>query len=191
MTTKQLRNSALFGCMLALGLVTACSSVKTRVDKEPIKARTFSFLNTGSRPAPGYADTRTQAHEVLQQAITRWFAGKGVSSVASGGDITVAYLVVVGNNSTTTSLNSYFGYTDDAQKFVEKVHSEQTGGQQRGYFEAGTLVIDVLQTSTGKLLQRRTMQAQVLRNLPLDSRKTRVQEIVDQTLRDLPVQGAS
>jgi len=49
------------------------------------------------------------------------------------------------------------------------------------------LVIDVLDPATSKLLQRRSIQAPLLRDLPAEKRTERVQEIVDQTLRDLPI----
>jgi len=188
MYLRNLTPAALVGCLFLAGLVAGCSSVKTQVDKSAVKARTFSFLNTGSKQLPSYAEERKQAHEMVQQALIKNLAAKGVSYTPSGGDVTVAYLIVVGNNSTTTSLNSYFGYTPDSEAFVNKVHSEQTGNDNaRGYFEAGTLVIDLVDPTTSKLLQRRSIQAQVLRNLPTETRQARVQAIVDQALKDLPI----
>jgi hypothetical protein len=177
---------ALLGFLLLAATLAACSSVKTHVDKGSIRARTFSFLNTGSRPAPNYAEERAEAHAMVQQAITKNLAGRGITHVPSGGDITVAYLVIVGNNAVTTSLNSYFGYSEDSSELVNKVHSEQTSSDNRGYFESGTLVIDIVDPATSKLLQRRSIQAQVLRNLPLENRTERVQAIVDQALKDVP-----
>ncbi len=177
----------ILGCLLLAIALAACSSVKTHVDKAPVTARTFSFLNTG-REIPNYAEDRRQAHVAIQQALINNLASKGVSYVATGGDITVAYLVVVGNNATTTSLNSYFGYTDDAEAMVKQVHKEQTSSQEsRGYFEAGTLVIDILDPKTSKLLQRRTVQAEVLRNLPVETRTARVQSLVDDALKDISI----
>ena len=167
---------------------SACSSVKTHVDKGHVSARTFSFLNTGSRPTPDYAEASQQAHALIQQALVHNFANRGISHLDSGGDITVAYLVIAGNNATTTSLNEYFGYTDEAAAMVEQVHKEQTSNQNnRAYFEAGSLVIDVIDPKTSKLLQRRSIHGQILRNLPLEKRTERVQAIVDQALVNLPV----
>jgi hypothetical protein len=168
--------------------MTACSSVDTHVDKGRIHARTFSFLDTGSRQLPSYAEASKQAHAMVQQALVNNLGAKGVTLAPSGGDITVAYLIVAGNNGTTTSLNEYFGYTDDAAAMVEKVHQQQTGNQSnRGYFEAGTLVIDVLDPKTSRVLQRRSVQAEILRNLPLETRTARLQGLVDKALADLPV----
>ena len=174
--------------ILFLGLALAgCSSVKNYVDNGQVKARTFSWLDTGSRPTPDFAEARKEAHALVQQAITKNLAARGVSYVATGGNVTVAYLIVVGNNAATTSLNSYFGYTPDSEALVEKVHSQQTGSDSRAYFESGTLVIDFLDPATSKLLQRRTIQAQVLRDLPMEKRTERVQSIVDQALHNVPI----
>ena len=178
---------ALLACLPIALALAGCSSVKTHVDKGRVTARTFSFLNTG-RQLPSYAEERSQAHAMVQQALVNNLAAKGVSYVPTGGDITVAYLIVVGNNAATTSLNSYFGYTDDSEAFVEKVHAEQTDkNSNRGYFEAGTLVVDILDPRTSKLLQRRSVQAQVLRNLPAETRTARVQDIVNQALKDVAI----
>ena len=181
------RLPALFGCLALAAFVAACSSVKTYVNKAPVKARTFSYLDPGSREVPSYAEAKKEAHAIIQQAITKCLAAKAVSHVPSGGEVTVAYLVVVGNNSTTTSLNNYFGYTDDSNAFVDKIHAAQTGSQSRGYFQEGTLVIDFVEPGTSKVLQRRCIQAPVLLNLSQEARSERVQKIVDQALRDVPI----
>ncbi len=182
------KSGLVISCLTLAVLVVACSSVKTHVDKGPIPARTFSFLDTGSRTTPSYAEDRKEAHALVQEAIVKNLAAKGVTHAESGGDVTVAYLVIVANNVATTALNDYFGYTPDSEALLQKVHSEETAGDKsRGYFEAGTLVIDFLDPKTSKILQRRSIQAPVLRNLPMESRTARVQSIVDQALADVRI----
>ena len=178
-----------YSILLAAALAAAgCSSVKTHVDTGPIAARTFSFLNTGPKEPPAFADKRTQVYTMINEAITRNLAAKGVSNVPSGGDVTVAYLVIAGNNATTTSLNDYFGYTDDATALVDKVHTEQAiKGENRNYFEAGTLVIDLISPQTSKLLKRATVQSSILRNLDPEARQARLQSFVDQALSGLRI----
>src|SRR5436305_15021293 len=110
----------------AVAALAGCSSVKTSVNKEPVKARTFSFLNTGVKDFPSYAENRKEAHEIVQKALISNLAAKGVNFVPTGGDVTVAYLIIVGNNASTTSMNSYFGYTDDADALVNMAHKAQT-----------------------------------------------------------------
>jgi len=170
-----------------LALVSGCSSVKTEINKGTVSAKTFSFLDTRSRQAPGESDNRKEVHDMIQKAISNNLAVKGVTHVPTGGDVTVAYLVIVGNNVATTSLNTYFGYTDEASALVEQEHKRQTTSGQRGYFEAGTLVIDILDPKTSKVLQRRSIRAQVLRDLTEARRAERVQAIVDQALGNVPI----
>jgi len=167
--------------------VAGCSSVKTHVDEGKVTAHTFSFLNTAARQQPNYAESSQQAHAMIQQAIIHNLAARGITQLPSGGDITVAYLVIVGNNASTTSLNEYFGYTPDANALVNQAHDQQTSESNRGYFEAGTLVIDILQPNNSKLLQRRSIQAQVLRNLSTEQRTARIQALVDQALGNVPL----
>jgi hypothetical protein len=176
-----------FGLLLLIGTLTACSSVKTHVDKGAIKASTFSFLNTGNRSSPGVADQRQKAHAMVQAAITSNLAAKGITYTPSGGNVTVAYLIVVGNNGITTPLDSYFGNPDETDAIVNKVSKENGSSSQRNYFEAGILVIDFIEPATSKLIQRRSIQAEVLRNLPQETRSERLQGLVDQALKDVPI----
>ena len=177
-------------CLIVAGALAlaGCSSVKTNVDAGPIHAHTFSFINTGARAVPDYAENRLQVHEKVQEAIVKNLTAKGLTQVAQGGDVTVAYLIIVGNNATTTSLSEYFGYTADADALVNQVHkSEAIKGNERGYFESGTLVIDILDPKTSKVLKRGTVQSQILRELPMEQREARLQQFVDQALSDLRV----
>jgi hypothetical protein len=175
----------MLGAALLAG--TGCSSVTTNVNEGTVHARTYSFLDTGKRQAPNYAETSQQAYEMVKQALMNNLAAKGLTYTASGGDVTAAYLIIVGNNASTTSLNDYFGYTSDSAALANKVHKEQTGGANRDYIESGTLVIDLLDPKNSKLLQRRSITAKLLRNLPMESRTARLQAVVDQALNDVRI----
>ena len=165
-----------------------CSSVKTHVDTGPIQAKTFSFINTGSRELPSYASQEKQAHEMIQKAITTCLEAKGVKPVPSGGDVIVAYLIIVGDNATTTSLSQYFGYTDDTAALADKIHDQQAvSGGDRSYFEAGTLVIDILDANGTKLLKRATVHSSLLRDVTAEVRQARIQKLVNEALGDLRV----
>jgi hypothetical protein len=179
----------MFLVLAAAGLgLAGCSSVATKVDTGPIHARTFAFMGTGPRQAPLYADRRSQIHTAIQDAITRDLTAKGLEKVDKQPDIVIAYLVIAGNNATTTSLDEYFGYSSDTAALVHKVHKDQAvHGDDRGYFEAGTLVIDVLDTKASTLLKRSTVQADILRHLPLEERQARLQGVVDKALSTLEI----
>ena len=129
---------------VAILVLSGCSSTPTHVDKGPIHARTFNFVNRGARPSPDYADERQAVHAMIQSAITTNLASHGVSKVDAGGDVTVGYLVIVGNNVSTTMISEYFGYGQNAAGLQEKAQKAYTSYDSPGYFEAGTLVIDII-----------------------------------------------
>lgn len=173
------------GLMLAL---TGCSSTQTKVSSGAIRARTFNFVNTGSKPSPAYTDNRQDLHPIIQGAITKNLAGRGLSKVAAGGDVTVGYLIIVGNNVSTMAIDQYFGYGEDAGALEEKAHRAYVNNKNPNYFEAGTLVLDIIDSKTFKLLKRGYATRPVLRNLPLEAREARIQEAVDEILRDVKIE---
>jgi len=173
---------------LAAGILmlAGCSSTPAKVDSGPIRARTFSFVGRG-KPAPAYADSREAIHPMIQGAITKNLAGRGVSQVPNGGDVTVAYLVIAGNNASVTSINDYFGYREDGADLLDKAHTAYTGSKNPNYFEAGTLVIDIIDSKSFKLLKRGHATRSLLRNVSDDVRTERIQEVVDEILRDVRI----
>src|SRR4051812_25679408 len=186
-----MKQTSCFQSLLATVAVTialsGCSTAKTKVDSGSIKARTFSFLNTGGRQAPPSVDNRQQANALVQQAIANALAARGVTQTPSGGDVTVAYLIILGNGVSTTSLNEYFGYTDDATALVDKSHRQESKRDDRTSFEAGTLVIDFLNPQTSKILQRRTIKADLLQNVTMEQRSARLQGLVNDALKNVSI----
>ncbi|HEU0039664.1 MAG TPA: DUF4136 domain-containing protein [Verrucomicrobiae bacterium] len=175
--------------ILAAGALAmaGCSSTPTKVDSGKIRASTFSFVNPGTRPDPGYADKRQPVHTMIQDSITKNLAARGVTKAPAGGDITVGYLVIIGNNASTESVRDYFGYAEGADALHLKAHDAYTGSKNPNYFEAGTLVIDIIDSKSYKLLKRGYATRPTLKNLPDDAKAARIQEVVDEILRELRV----
>ncbi len=177
-------------CALAIAFIAAAGcKTPSKVDTGPIKASTFSFLRPGPQPEAAFAENRQQIHALIQEAIEQNLTARGLRRVADGGDVTVAYLIIVGNNVTTTSINEYFGYTEDAAKLIDKAHMAYTDGNQRSYFEAGTLLIDLVDTRTKKVLKRNYVTRQILQNPTAEVRKARIQEAVNEALLGVRIES--
>ena len=172
---------------LAALLAAGCSSTPTRVDTGPIRAATFSFIARSTQPAPGITESREPVHAMIQDSITRDLASKGLSQVASGGDVTVAYLVIVGNNVSTEAISTYFGYDRDASALHDKAQDTYAGSKNPNYFEAGTLLVDIIDAKTYKLLKRAYVVRPLLRNPSAEVRAERIQEAVDAVLQDVRI----
>jgi len=184
-----MKHSFLITLNLAALLVTGCST-PTMVDTGPIHAATFSFINGGSRgssTAPAFADKREQVHIMIQDAISRDLEGKGLKKVAFGGDVIVPYLVIVGNNASTTAVDTYFGIGRDADALHDKAFDAYTNSKNPNYFEAGTLLIDIIDGKTYQLLKRSYVVRPLLRDATAEVRAANIQEAVDAVLKDVRI----
>src|SRR5262245_45876772 len=151
--------------ILAVGalVLAACSSIPTKVEHGTIHARTFSFVDPGAKPHPYFSDNRQIVHTMIQDAIAKNLAGRGLSKAAAGGEITVAYLVIIENNVSPTSIRDYYGYNSDVTVPLDEARSGYAGSKNGDYFEAGTLVIDIIDSKSFKLLKRGYATRQLFR----------------------------
>jgi hypothetical protein len=182
-----LKNSMKLTSLLVIAvaaLLVGCSSTPTKVNTGAIKAATFSFVAAPSSDA-SFADKRAAVHELIHAAITQNLTAKGLRRMESGGDLTVAYLVIVGNNASTEAINTYFGYGRDTEALHEKAQNAYSGSKNPNYFEAGTLVIDLIDSRTFKLVERNYVTRPVLRDATSDARAANIQSAVDETLKNV------
>ena len=163
-------------------LLAGCASTPGKVDTGTIRAATFNFVDGGVKQPPAYADNREAVHAMIQAAIKKNLAAHGVKRVPSGGDVTVAYLVILGDNVSTRWINDYFGYSDDAWPLHEKAHAAYTGTEKPDSFEAGTLLIDIIDNKRSKVRARNYVTRSLLRNVPENERAARIQDVVDAVL---------
>lgn len=180
-----MKSSSFLGLLVAVLTLAGCSSTPTRVDTGPIHARTFSFVNRGQ--TPDYADDRQAAHAMIQAAITKDLAARGVTRVASGGDVIVGYLVILGNNVSTEAINTYFGYSQGADALHDAAQKAYGDSKNPNYFEAGTLVIDIIDSRDYKLLRRQYATRPVVQNISAEARAERIQAVVDEILGSLRI----
>lgn len=172
---------------VAVLALAGCSSTPTKVDTGPIHARTFSFVDRGNRPAPGFADNRQAAHVMIQAAIAKDLAARGVTQVAAGGDVMVGYLIIIGNHVSTEAINDYFGYNEGAEALQEKAHDAYTNSKNPNDFEAGTLLIDITDGKNYRLLKRGYATRFLDPNATAEVRAERIQEVVDKILGNVRI----
>lgn len=167
-------------------VLAGCSSTPTRVDHGPIKAKTFSFINTGTKPAASFADNRAEIHPRVQEAISKTLAANGLTKVSSGADLQVGYLIIISGGVSTTAIDDYFGYDMATADLQTKAHDAfVVGKKNRTPYPAGTLVIDLVDTKSYRLLRRNFVCRPMLKDLPMDERVARLQEAVDEALQGL------
>ena len=175
------------GMLSAMLLLTGCASTATRVDTGPIKAHTFNFFRMVGKSDSTLADNRPEVHAMIQNAIERNLAAKGLTKVAENGDVAVCYLIIISDGTMTESINDYFGY-GDSYDLQDKAHDAfAIGNKNRTGFAAGTLVIDIVDVKRRLVLKRNFAWRPVMPDLPAAERQERIQGAVDEVLKGLRI----
>lgn len=175
--------------LFALGLLAlaGCSSTPAKVDTGPVKASTFSFVQPATRPAPGTPANRAALHASIQDALTRGLAGRGITRSQEVGDLIVGYLLIVGDQVATQAISDYYGYGRSSSELLEKAQKAYSSSKSPNYFQAGTLIVDLIDARTSKLVWRGHVTRPILNNVSAEARQERIQEAVDELLRSLQV----
>ncbi len=183
-----MKTNPLFLLILVALASTASAKAPAKVNKGVIHARTFNFVKPSSKPTPSFVDNSEAIHAMIQKAITKNFAARGVTRVNAGGDVTVPYLVIVGDNVSTTAIRAYFGYGDDLGDLHDRAQKAYTSTKNPNHFNAGTLLIDIVDGRNFKLMKRGYATRPSLRNLSATAKAARIQEAVDEILRDVRIE---
>lgn len=177
-----MRRMALLVGLAGFMAFQGCTTTPVRVDTGAIKASTYDFV--AGKPAD-FAENRAVVHGMIQDAIAGHLARKGLARVEGGGDIKVAYLVLLNDNVSTEAINDYFGYGRDDAELQDKAHQALVVDRKNpDAFESGTLVIDLIDAKSYKLLKRNFVIRPILKNIETDVRAARIKDAVEEALAD-------
>jgi hypothetical protein len=182
-----MKNLCLLPLLLTGLLLAGCSSTPTRVDKGSLNVHTYNFINGGIALTPPATDRRDAIHQIIQKAIVNDLTAKGLNRVNGTGEVIVAYMFIVGNNVTTEAVTTYFGMGRESDALHNKAMDAYSSSKNPNHFEAGTLVIDVLDAKTYEILYRNYVVRPILGNTTSAVRGERIQEAVDATLANLQI----
>lgn len=177
---------ALIVSLLAL-VLAGCSSTPSKVDSGPIRASTFAFMEASSSPTAARSETRKAVHAAIQDSITQGLATHGVTPATASPDLLVGYLIILGDGVATLSIDDYFGGARSSLEVQEKAHRAYTKVQDPNGFEAGTLVVDILDARSFKLLRRRYVTRPLLREPAESVRREYLRDAVNETLQGLKI----
>ena len=175
-------------CLLAAMLfLTSCASTPTRLDTGPIKAHTFNFVRMAEASDSTVGDNRPEVHAMIQNAIEKNLAAKGLTKVDENGDVAVGYLIIISDSATTKTINDYFN-EGDSYGLQDKAHEAFViGNKNQTPFPAGTLVIDIVDFKRYLVLKRNFAWRPVVQDLPVEERQERIQGAVDEILKGLRI----
>ena len=173
---------------MAVSLITVtiagCSRVTVTTDHDP--SAHFGTLHTYAwRPGPqqGVDDPRfdsTLIDKRVRAAVDRVLAAKGYRTAAPGSTagFLVGYHAVVRQRTSVQTINSWYGYRVGGWRGGPPTYAHD--------YEEGTLLIDVIDPATMKLLWRGSGTAVVDPSTGAEKRERRINEAVDEILAKFP-----
>ncbi len=123
-----------------------------------------------------------QLQELLRAAINNTMTEKGYQAAAAGvqGDLLVGYIITLNDARTDEEIADSYG--------VQASINVPTPDPAR--YEKGTLVIDILDSSTGLMAWRSALQGFASFQISDEQRRHRINEMVQRMLSGLPVRSA-
>jgi uncharacterized protein DUF4136 len=146
-------------------LVNACATVNVDVDYDGqadfSRLSRYAWLDDKA-PLSGNAliDTNTLLHDRIRGGVKSWFESNGYLLAAQkDADFLVVYRVVVENHTRVTVLNPYYGYPYSWRYGYRRGYYSSFAWnyypEQRVYeYQRGTLIIDIVDPNTKKLMWR-------------------------------------
>ncbi len=164
------------------GLVLAgCSSVP--LPKGTSKGYSSVRFITEKKSAEFYESDRSkEANQLLQKAIREQFNTHGINVVETNANLVVAYLIIITDNVSTKAISKHFGYRDDADDIQKKVHNTRNWGRRPEYVKRGTVVIDLIDSKTGRLVYRDYAGGSISSSLAPDILESRINQAVQDSM---------
>ena len=166
-------------------VLLGCSSVE--MPKGTSKGFTSArFVTEGSKPLPQFAEIEADVNGMIQESIRSLFNDNGMKFQTAGSetDLAVTYLLIMQNNIGTTAIEDYFGYGRDVEPIISAAHQKWVvKGNNNESFEAGTIVVDVLETTNSNLIYRGYAHGDIKRDITDEERASRIADAVEEALQ--------
>ncbi len=190
---KMLFVQRLLGALL-IAAIGGCSTVTVQSDYD--RSVSFSGFKTyGWMPYPlkKTGDPRIDSNSTLalriRNAVKSQLAAKGVTEKSPGiPDFLVGYHVTLKKKTTTKELNDVYTALDTSS-FRTRLRydpSGQMGTRQTYEYEEGTLILDIIDPKTQKLLWRGSAKGEVDFSASREAKQERVNEAVERILEQFP-----
>jgi hypothetical protein len=165
-------------------LFIGCSSVEMPkgTSKGYASAR---FVTEGSKPLPQFAQIEADVNGMIQNSIRTLFQDSGMEFRLAGSesDVAVTYLLIMQNNIGTIAIEDYFGYGREVESITSAAHEKWVvKGNREDQFEVGTILVDVLDSTTSNLIYRGYAHGDIKRDISDEERATRIAESVEEAL---------
>ena len=170
-------------CGLAALLFGGCA---TSVEMPKGRSKGYAsarFIRLENPARPSGTETSQAVNAMIQEAIAAQFANHGLRIAETDADLIIAYLLIIQDNVSTRTIDEYFGYGRDTDGIAELAQERGVVKSNRPErFEAGAIVIDLLDARTNRLVYRSYARRDMVENVSDPVRRARIDDAVAEAL---------
>lgn len=191
---KRMTKIKIFGLLTCLIVLNSCSQRNIIIDYDPgasfANLKTYDWVpGTPIKTGNIRLDSNSLMHSRIKTGIDNWLNGHGYEKQHQvQADFLVTYYITIEKKTEILMINDYYGYPGDWGYGYYGYHG-YGGGYVRQYineYDYGTLIIDIVNSKTQKLMWRGTVGGQVYEAERPEKKIARITRAVDRILKNFP-----
>lgn len=170
-----------FSVWLGLAFLCACST--TRIDFPKGNSEGYSsyrIYKHSSNHVPDFSNREDLANKRIQQALKNQFNSHGLTESPEDAELIVAFLLLVQDPAVSTAISDY--YINSGSTILSEAHRRMAKKNPAGGYEAGSLIVDIIDKNSGNLIYRDYASREILAYLTDEERERRLNEAVTEAV---------
>jgi len=164
---------ALFSICLGIVLLSGCSTTKIDLPKgKSTGYSSFRLYEHDSQYVPDFTNREDRANALIQDALKKEFSSHGLKESQKDAELIVAYLLIVQNTAVSTAISDY--YINSGSDILSEAHRRMQKNHKSGRYEAGSIIVDVIDKNTGDLVYRDYASREILPYLSAEESEKRI-----------------
>ncbi len=123
---------------------------------------------------PDFTNREDRVNEFLQAALRDEFKAQGLKESEEDAELIVSFLLIVQNTAVTTAISDY--YINSGSDIMSEPHRRMGKKNLPGGYEAGAIIVDIIDKDSGDLIYRDFAKREVLDYLTPAEKEQRVKE---------------
>lgn len=189
---KAMKITKFVSLLTALFVLYSCAQRNIIVDYDPgasfANLKTYNWVpGTPKKTGNIKLDSNSLMHSRIKTGIDNWLNSHGYKKQQQT-DFLVTYYMMIEKKTEILVINDYYGYPGDWGYGYYGYHG-YSGGYVRQYvneYDYGTLIIDIVNSKTQKLMWRGTVGGHVYESERPEKKIARITKAVDRILRNFP-----
>lgn len=167
---------SLFSLCLGIVLLCGCSTTK-KIDLPKGNSAgysTFRLYQHQTSHVPDFTNREDRVNAYLQSALKEEFEAQGLKESQGNAELVVSFLLIIQDTAVSTAISDY--YITSGSDILSEAHRRLGKKNLPGGYEAGAIIVDIIDKNTGDLIYRDFAKREVLDYLTPAEKEKRAKE---------------